>query len=87
MQINPIFSSFPAVENIELDNKSELIKWSKEEINFDSTTNYKSPGSNHPNTDEPIQKELKQKIEQGFNNLHKQLGLSSNTNKQYQVCG
>ena len=77
MQINPIFSSFLAVENIELDNKTELIKWSKEEINFDGTTNYKSTGSNHLNINEPILKELKQKIEQGFNNLHKQLGLST----------
>ena len=40
MQINPIFSSFLAVENIELDNKTDLIKWAKEEINFDGTTNY-----------------------------------------------
>lgn len=77
MQINPIFSSFLAVENIELDNKTELIKWSKEEINFDATTNYKSTGSNHLNINEPILKELTQKIEQGFNNLHKQLGLSA----------
>lgn len=77
MQINPIFSSFLAVENIELDNKTELIKWSKEEINFDATTNYKSTGSNHLNIDEPILKQLTQKIEQGFNNLHKQLGLSA----------
>ena len=77
MQINPIFSSFLAVENIELDNKTELIKWSKEEINFDATTNYKSTGSNHLNINEPILKQLTQKIEQGFNNLHKQLGLSA----------
>ena len=77
MQINPIFSSFLAVENIELDNKTDLIKWAKEEINFDATTNYKSTGSNHLNIDEPILKQLTQKIEQGFNNLHKQLGLSA----------
>ena len=77
MQINPIFSSFLAVENIELDNKTDLIKWAKEEINFDGTTNYKSTGSNHLNIDEPILKQLTQKIEQGFNNLHKQLGLSA----------
>ena len=77
MQINPIFSSFLAVENIELDNKTDLIKWAKEEINFDRTTNYKSTGSNHLNIDEPILKQLTQKIEQGFNNLHKQLGLSA----------
>ena len=66
MQINPIFSSFLAVENIELDNKTDLIKWAKEEINFDGTTNYKSTGSNHLNIDEPILKQLTQKIEQGF---------------------
>ena len=77
MQINPIFSSFLAVENIELDNKTDLIKWAKEEINFDGTTNYKSTVSNHLNINEPILKELTQKIEQGFNNLHKQLGLSA----------
>ena len=77
MQINPIFSSFLAVENIELDNKTDLIKWAKEEINFDGTTTYKSTGSNHLNIDEPILKQLTQKIEQGFNNLHKQLGLSA----------
>jgi uncharacterized protein (TIGR02466 family) len=77
MQINPIFSSFLAVENIELDNKTDLIKWAKEEINFDGTTNYKSTGGNHLNIDEPILKQLTQKIEQGFNNLHKQLGLSA----------
>ena len=77
MNINPIFSSFVAVENIDLKNKDEVVSWSKEEISFDDTNNYKSTGTNHLNRDEPILKELVDKIELGFNNLHNQIGLSS----------
>ena len=58
MNINPIFSSFVAVENIDLKNKDEVVSWSKEEISFDDTQNYKSTGTSHLNRDEPILKEL-----------------------------
>ena len=81
MKINPIFSSFIAVENIDISNKDELVSWSKEEIHHDSTPNYKSTGTNHLNVNQPVLKELVQKIENGFNNLHNQIGLS-NTHKQ-----
>ena len=62
---------------LHISNKDELVSWSKEEISFDDTKNYKSTGTNHLNRDEPILKELVDKIEQGFNNLHNQIGLSS----------
>ena len=78
MKINAVFSSFIAIENIDLSNKDEVVSWSKEEINHDTTPNYKSTGTNHLNVDEPVLKELVQKIENGFNNLHNQLGLSNN---------
>ena len=73
MQINPIFSSFLAVENIELDNKTDLIKWAKEEINFDGTTNYKSTGSNHLNIDEKASTSLE--IDMGINEVPKDMVL------------
>ena len=78
MKINAVFSSFIAIENIDISNKDEVVSWSKEEINHDATPNYKSTGTNHLNVDEPVLKELVQKIENGFNNLHNQLGLSNN---------
>ena len=73
MKINAVFSSFIAIENIDLSNKDEVVSWSKEEINHDATPNYKSTGTNHLNVDEPVLKELVQKIENGFNTLHNHL--------------
>ena len=46
MKINAVFSSFIAIENIDLSNKDEVVSWSKEEINHDATPNYKSKQSN-----------------------------------------
>ena len=78
MKINAVFSSFIAIENIDLSNKDAGVSWSKEEINQDAKPCDKSTGTNHLNVDEHVLKELVQKIENGVNNLHNQVGLSNN---------
>jgi uncharacterized protein (TIGR02466 family) len=77
MKVNPIFSSFLAVENIDIANREQLISWAKQEINFNGTKNYKSTDSNHLDKSDPMLKELIDKIEIGFNELHSQMGLSN----------
>lgn len=77
MKINPIFSSFLATEQIVLSNKDQVISYAKNETNFeDETYKYKSSKSRHMDKNETLLQELVSKIENGFNNLHQQLGLS-----------
>lgn len=77
MNINPIFSSFLATETIILSNKEQLVSWTKQETKFeDDTYKYKTSKSRHMNKDEPVLQELIGRIENGFNTLHQQLGLS-----------
>lgn len=77
MKVNPIFSSFLAVENINISNKDQLVAWAKQEVNFDGTKNYKSTNSNHLDKNNPILKELIEQVEIGFNKLHSQMGMIS----------
>ena len=77
MQINSIFSSFLATEQIVLSNKEQVIAYAKEETKFeDETYKYKSSKSRHMDKNDPVLQELISKVENGFNTLHQQLGLS-----------
>jgi len=81
MKVNSIFSSFLAVDSINITNKDQLIAWAKKEVNFNGTKNYKGTNSNHLDKNDLVLKELIDKIEIGFNTLHTQMDLK-NTIKQ-----